>query len=280
MSGAFLEKGTIRRQLRSVEVSYARGYKPSYDVSGVPDGVLLSINLAPTQTDIALGSDKARPIFTPTGSSILTPPGIDVHERSEAGSKDYFFLHFNGSQFAKDSEGLDLLRTVEADVDPFIDPAIAAFGREMRRHLISGEVEGALYLEELTSLIFRRCALRFAHLQTGPNSPDLGRADLKIVEEYVAAHLGQQISVEDVAAVLGIPARAFSTAFRAATGQGFAAFILDRRVRGARHLLEQSDETLASIAYACGFSSQQHMTNAFSAKLGISPGRYRREVTR
>ncbi|MEM7710434.1 MAG: AraC family transcriptional regulator [Pseudomonadota bacterium] len=35
---------------------------------------------------------------------------------------------------------------------------------------------------------------------------------------------------------------------------------------------------LAEIAYACGFASQSHMTDVFREKLGVTPGRYRKEV--
>jgi len=52
----------------------------------------------------------------------------------------------------------------------------------------------------------------------------------------------------------------FALSFRAATGD----------------LIRASKLSLAEIAYACGFSSQSHMTTAFSNQLGETPGAIRK----
>ncbi len=55
-----------------------------------------------------------------------------------------------------------------------------------------------------------------------------------------------------------------------------------RRVRIARaqSLLHTRELELAEIALACGFSDQSHFTTAFRRLTGISPHRYRLQISR
>ena len=43
-------------------------------------------------------------------------------------------------------------------------------------------------------------------------------------------------------------------------------------------MLAVGERDLADVAHACGFVSQSHMTDVFRKKLGVTPGRYRKEV--
>jgi AraC family transcriptional regulator len=40
-------------------------------------------------------------------------------------------------------------------------------------------------------------------------------------------------------------------------------------------MLSRSDSSLADIAHACGFASQQHMSNALRSFLGVTPSSLR-----
>lgn len=52
-------------------------------------------------------------------------------------------------------------------------------------------------------------------------------------------------------------------------------FLLDKRVEQAAALLTNSSLSIAEIAYACGFSSQSHMTTVFGKRVGVPPAQYR-----
>ncbi|MFY0309983.1 helix-turn-helix domain-containing protein [Leisingera sp. D0M16] len=43
----------------------------------------------------------------------------------------------------------------------------------------------------------------------------------------------------------------------------------------ARKLLNHTDEPIASMAFAAGFSAQSHMTTTFRKRLGVSPAQLR-----
>ena len=54
--------------------------------------------------------------------------------------------------------------------------------------------------------------------------------------------------------------------------------MIDARLRRTKCMLAGTDHSFADIAYACGFSSQAHMTTAFRKNLGTTPGAYRRDI--
>jgi AraC family transcriptional regulator len=68
----------------------------------------------------------------------------------------------------------------------------------------------------------------------------------------------------------------FVRSFRRSTGVSPHQWLLARRISKAKSLLTESNQTLADIAFACGFSSQSHFTAAFKSSTEVSPGRWRR----
>jgi transcriptional regulator GlxA family with amidase domain len=54
--------------------------------------------------------------------------------------------------------------------------------------------------------------------------------------------------------------------------------VLRARVSAAARLVVASDRRLADIACAIGFVDQAHMTRAFRATVGVTPGALRRSL--
>jgi len=84
-----------------------------------------------------------------------------------------------------------------------------------------------------------------------------------------------ETSLSDIANALGLEAYRFTRRFRASFGETPRRFLMRKRLERACRLLQNSDDSLADIALSCGFSSQAHMTSAFSKQLNTTPARYR-----
>jgi AraC family transcriptional regulator len=67
--------------------------------------------------------------------------------------------------------------------------------------------------------------------------------------------------------------------FRQSTGQTPHNFIVRRRIERAKGLLRKPDLQLADIALTCGFADQSHFTTSFRKATGLTPLRWRRELT-
>lgn len=88
------------------------------------------------------------------------------------------------------------------------------------------------------------------------------------------------LSVEALAAAVGLSGRHFARRFRAELGESPARYVERVRVETARHLLETEVAGLDVIARRCGFASAEVLRRAFHRQLNVSPATYRRQFSR
>lgn len=104
----------------------------------------------------------------------------------------------------------------------------------------------------------------------------LAPAALRRVQVYVEAHLASPLKLADLAARAGLSVAHFARAFKATTGITPRVFLEQRRLARAEQLID-AGQPLAVAAIDAGFGSQSQLTVAFRRRLGVTPGRYRRE---
>ena len=165
-----------------------------------------------------------------------------------------------------------------ADAGRFVRrPNAASVLRAVRREVASGERERPLFFDglilQLLSALTDRTAL-------SPLAP-IPSADARIarVVDYVEDNIGEPFDLDRLAAVAGLSRTHLMRVFRATVGQSVWTFVQHRRVDRARRMLSGSAPSLAQIALACGFANQTHMTRAFRAVLGTTPGAVRRAAS-
>ena len=93
-------------------------------------------------------------------------------------------------------------------------------------------------------------------------------------KDYLLAHLAEATDFQELARHVGLSAWHLIRVFRKATGLTPHAWLVDRRVHQARELL-RAGESPSLIAAQCGFADQAHLTRAFKARLGVTPGQYK-----
>ena len=101
-------------------------------------------------------------------------------------------------------------------------------------------------------------------------------AMLQPVRRLVLANLHRWIGIEELARERGLSRSHFTRAFRLATGQAPAAFVLDVRLAEVRHRLTTTAAPLKEIASQTGFADAIHLSKAFRRIYHTSPGLYRR----
>ncbi len=82
------------------------------------------------------------------------------------------------------------------------------------------------------------------------------------------------VSLAELAAMSGVSRFQLLRGFAREVGATPHAYLVQRRVRLARHLLA-AGHSPAGAAIEAGFADQSHMTRAFVRQFGITPGRYR-----
>lgn len=110
------------------------------------------------------------------------------------------------------------------------------------------------------------------YLAAAPSQAD---SPVARVQAYVMANIGARLTLDALAAEVGMSGRNLVRLFVADTGMTPHAFIERARIDIARNLLEGSALPLKSIAYKCGFVTVDRMRVLFQQRLGISPAQYR-----
>jgi AraC family transcriptional regulator len=121
---------------------------------------------------------------------------------------------------------------------------------ERRRHL--GDVARARFPSGLTGGVLRR------------------------IRAYIDAHIGEHISLDDLARQAGISRFHFARQFRLTTGESPMAYLRRVRIERSKSILQSRETTIAEIAATLGFSDQSHFTRTFGRLVGVSPGSFAR----
>jgi len=92
---------------------------------------------------------------------------------------------------------------------------------------------------------------------------------------WALGHLGQPLSLRDLAAQASMSVRTFTRRFRDETGVSPAQWLTQQRVERARQLLENTDLPIDRIAGEAGFGTATSLRQHLHATLGVSPHLYR-----
>lgn len=68
----------------------------------------------------------------------------------------------------------------------------------------------------------------------------------------------------------------FRHIFLSEVGKTMNQYLLDIRFSKAKELLENTEKTVKEVGFSCGFNATSHFVNSFTAKMGISPNKYRK----
>ena len=104
-------------------------------------------------------------------------------------------------------------------------------------------------------------------------------ASIRELQIWIAEHLDENLTTQDLAQRLSMSVRNFERVFTRETGTAPAQFVLQLRVEAARRHLERTDRGLKQVAAAVGFGSADVMRRAFVRLLGLTPARYRELLT-
>jgi transcriptional regulator GlxA family with amidase domain len=112
------------------------------------------------------------------------------------------------------------------------------------------------------------------------NEPQSSHHDELILEaqQWLQDHLGQSLSIAQLARQLDMSERTLGRRFRAATGLAPLAYLQSLRIGAAKDLLRHSNLSVGDIAWQVGMADQSHFSRLFKRQVGMSPLRYRGAV--
>jgi len=101
------------------------------------------------------------------------------------------------------------------------------------------------------------------------------------VQDYISAHLDQDLNLEKLAAVSAFSPFHFHRIFKSVAGETLYDFIQRIRLEKACIMLTSDPGMkIISIAMSCGFSTASSFSKAFKQRFGITPSEYRNSKER
>jgi len=199
--------------------------------------------------------------------------------------------------------GLEFCQQVKGDVISSHIPVILLTARALSQHQIEGYQSGAdayitkpfsqeLLLVRIDNLLHSRHQLRDLWSsrsieaenkpeETAPNDTQENQIEnafiarfKKVVEEQMG---NSNISVEDLAARMGLSRVQLYRKVKALTGNTPIDLLRKARLAQAQKLLQQSSLSVSEIAYQVGFASPSYFSKCYKDEFGIVPGEVRKQ---
>lgn len=176
-----------------------------------------------------------------------------------------------------DLSGLELVRRTGIR-DPLLSQIALSLWRELEQPAPAGKLYAQTAAQLLALHLMRHYTSRNgAPRARQPRPQGLTEQQVKQVQEFILAHLSEDLSLDRVARQIGLSVSHFARSFRKATGTSLHQAVLRQRIERAQGLLHETDMSLTHIARACGFTDQSHLTQVFKRHLGLTPHIYRQQ---
>lgn len=116
------------------------------------------------------------------------------------------------------------------------------------------------------------------HIFAGkPIRIEKGVRRMQQISAYVMKHYVHSISLDDIAAEVGMNRSAFCSYFKRCKGMTFSQFVTQYRLNTACELLKHSQKSISEICYLVGFNDLPHFIRVFRKNIGMSASQYRKQ---
>lgn len=114
-------------------------------------------------------------------------------------------------------------------------------------------------------------------LRETPDDSEL-RSDRQIysdILDFIRLHIAENLKVTDIASHFGYNAKYLSHLFAERSGMPLKQFILRQKIDTANFLLTDTNQSIADIAKALGFSDSHNFSRTYKKATGMTPSDYR-----
>lgn len=127
---------------------------------------------------------------------------------------------------------------------------------------------------EMTGRLYTMLAL-FMHHASHSNTQNSANSYVQKSIEFISSNYSYAITVEDIAAYVGVSRSHLFRSFEAVLGQSPKEYLTDFRMKQACYLLEHSDLSITAIANSLGFDNSLYFSKTFHKQKQVSPKEFR-----
>jgi AraC family transcriptional regulator len=292
MIGHHGHRGTIHSTLdgmvnQSQQVAWAGGSATAHEIQslvGEADVMARAVELhfswnsgcinAEARSGGKIWYDENRPSY-----AYILPPGTLVAFRmKEAREFRNLSVEF-GADFLLGAAGFE--GPVNFDISEtwdYRDPLSWQLARVIYDECTNGAPQGILYTETAATLLAMHLVRNLSTVT--PPLKEIRRGGLppsrlRRACDYMMSGLGEDISLQEVAASVELSTGHFSTAFKQSLGITPHAWVRRQRIDRAKALLHDPNLNLTQIAIILGYANQSSLGVAFKRETGATPTQWR-----
>lgn len=237
--------------------------------------ILINTNVSPKTYVEQVTEGKIQKAEMKLEHIIIVPAQIESSARWNQ-SHSYLALCLN--PIALEHKVSDMMRGYSVKLLPqfaLSDPLIHSAALALQQELSTPGFGGQLYLD---SLLITLCAHLLRHyctqkpIQILPGS--LPQTKLNRVKDYIQAHLAEDLTLIQLAAIAQVSPNYFATQFKQSMGIAPHQYVIQQRIAKAKKLILARKGTLAEIADCVGFADQSHFTRHFKRLTGVTPKKF------
>ena len=99
---------------------------------------------------------------------------------------------------------------------------------------------------------------------------------VKAVNEHISTQFMKRITIDSLSDQFDTPTSTLKRCFKGVYGTTIHHYLKECRINAAKHLLQESDQSILEIANAVGYENGSKFTSAFKEATGVTPSAYRK----
>lgn len=128
----------------------------------------------------------------------------------------------------------------------------------------------------MTGELYSLLAVFMHYSQRKEQEKDVQLTYVEKAESYIGTNYSYPITVEDIAAYVGISRSHLFRSFQNYMRKSPKEYLTEYRIKQACHLLKETGLSVSAIAYSVGFENNLYFSKAFKKQKGMSPSEYRK----
>jgi len=205
-------------------------------------------------------------------------PSLQPHTFGWDQPAEYILIFLHPTFLLKAAQELILVDSIKIEGQYAIaNSLIRSLALTMRSSFQSEELTDHLYIDSLVNVLVMHLLKVYAGCQFSLPNGQINPPQrwLREVVDYIHNSLDEDLRLAKLASISNMSESSFCHLFKEYMGNSPHQYVIRQRVERARLLLRERKQSIAEIAYQCGFNSQSHLTIIFRQHMGMTPKAYR-----
>ncbi len=200
-----------------------------------------------------------------------------VYAASASNPWTIYWLHFAGDDAGRFAPHCNRIHTIDSATDTRSDDRIRLFENiysnlEMGYHINNLQYVSLSLWHLLGAFLF---VAQFCTTGQTAGAITPGGDPIQLAINHMKAHIGDKLTLQEIAAQTGYSPSYFGQLFLRQTGYAPLCYFAQLKIQEACSLLDFSEMKIKEIAYRLGFYDQYHFSKTFREQTGESPRAYR-----